>query len=164
MFVCAWLLPVAHTAVVGYPSAIWPPNLRDLYSVTCLFRHRTTAPVLFWAQVRTTQQPGFRDMDEAALFPMHPFGHRSRFDRFMARFGHRDRDAPGRRELARWIAHRQSELHPEDGRVVAVRFVWAPRPTRADAPPAGHWRKGPSRALARELRVLELHPIREEAP
>jgi hypothetical protein len=160
-FALLWLLPMGYTGVVGYPGRWLQANVRDLYSVTCLFRHRTTERVMFYVQVRYADRRGYYDLDEPEYFPMQPFGHRSRFDRYMARFGHpADADA-ARRDLARWIADRHGELHPDEPRIVAVRYLWASSPIVADDPPHGHWEKPTRAELGSGLRVLAFYALDE---
>jgi hypothetical protein len=140
-FALAWVLPVAHTAARGYPSSSLPVNLRDLYSISCLFRHRTTAPVVFYVQVRFADRRGYYDIDEREYFSMQPFGHRNRFDRFMARFAFREDADTARQELVDWLAKRHGELHPDEAPVVAVRFLWGAVEIEDAFPPQGHWQK-----------------------
>lgn len=164
LFALAWLVPMAHTAILGYPTSRLQANVRDLYSVTCLFRHRTTKNVMFYVQVRHADRRGYYDVDEAELFPMQPFGHRSRFDRYMARFGYRERADAGRRELAEWIAARHAALHPDAPPIVAVRYLWAAHPIDAADPPEGHWHKPTRAELGTGLRVLGVYTLEEDAP
>ena len=139
-----WLLPMAWVAVRGGSPTNWPTQARDLYAVTCLFGQVHERVSMFYVQVRYDSRPGWHDLPEHEYFRLEPFGHRSRFDRFMVRFGHQPEDGPARRELAHWLVATHREHHPEDPTIVAVRFVWADRVISADDPPLDRWRKPPA--------------------
>jgi hypothetical protein len=132
--------------------------LRDFGSISCLFRARPETVAYFHIQVR--RGGAWVDIDERAFFPMHPFGHRSRFDRFMERWG--GRSEPARADLARWLAVRDRALFPGLAPIEAVRFYAGNHPIRADDPPRGHWRK-PALDPGRE-RLLSTHEVAAEAP
>lgn len=142
-FGLAWLIPIAWVGVLGGPPAGWPTHARDLYAVSCLFGRASERVSVFYVQVRHADERGWRDLPEAEYFGLEPFGHRTRFDRFMARFGHYAEAGPARRELAEWLAETHAARHPEQPPIVAVRYVWADREISADAPPAGRWQKPP---------------------
>src|SRR5690606_18885637 len=103
-------------------------------------------------------RPDWEPIDEPALFPMQPFGYRSRFDRFMERFGARSETA--RADLAGWIAGREDARAPGRARVIGVRFLAGNAPIEAARPPAGRWHKPDSRGA----RVLSTHDLREDQP
>jgi hypothetical protein len=140
VFVMGWLVPL--TVVALRPAALHglPSRVRDFYSVSCLFETRSERISLFYAQFRLADENHWRDVPEDELFQLEPFGHRNRFDRFMARFGCGERDELARRELAEWLAERYAELYPESRPVVAVRYLWADV-TMGDEPPEGEWAK-----------------------
>ena len=142
-FTLLWLGPMAWVGVLGGPPGSWPTPARDLYAVSCLFGQGSERVSVFYVQVRQVGQRGWRDLDEHEFFRHEPFGHRSRFDRFMARFGYPRHAEPARRELALWLARRHAELHPDQPPIAAVRYLWADRHIRADEPPRGRWRKPP---------------------
>lgn len=157
-----WLLPLTMTAVVGYPPRALPPKVRDQFSISCLFGQRPRVFDIYGVEV-LRQGAGWRPLDLEPLFGLAPFGHRTRFDRFMARFGARNDDA--RNELAQWIAHRTAELDPSSAPIVAVRFVvWKYSPD--DAPiPQGAWDKAEACAAAGQRAVVSTHEIKgEQAP
>lgn len=160
-----WLLPISWVAVRGGPPTSWPTQARDLYAVSCLFGQAHDRVSMFYVQVRYDARPGWHDLSEHELFRLEPFGHRNRFDRFMARFGFQPQDEPARRELAYWLAAAHAQRHPEQPAILAVRFVWADRRISADDPPQDRWRK-PARAEAGRIHQLgEIIVIeRDEAP
>jgi hypothetical protein len=159
-----WLVPMAWVAVLGSSPPSWPTQARDLYSVTCLFGQGHERVSMFYVQVRYDARPGWYDLDDYEHFRLEPFGHRNRFDRFMARFGHRPEDALARRELAHWLAAAHRGRHPEDPAIVAVRFVWADRVISADDPPADRWRKPPRPEAGRIRQLGEIVVIEEGGP
>jgi hypothetical protein len=89
---------------------------------------------------------------------MQPFGYRSRFDRFMERFGAKSENARG--DLAIWIAGREDALRPNRAPVIGVRFLAGSAPIEAARPPSGRWHKPDSRGA----RVLSTHDLREDQP
>jgi hypothetical protein len=156
-----WLLPMAWVAVRGSSPPGWPTQARDLYAVTCLFGQGHDRVSMFYVQVRYDARPGWHDLDEYEYFQLEPFGHRNRFDRFMARFGHRPEDGLARRELAHWLAAAHRERHPEAGTIIAVRFVWADRMISADDPPQDRWRKPPRSEAGRIHQLGDIVVIAE---
>jgi hypothetical protein len=156
-FVLLWLVPVAYVGYRGGAPERWPITIRDLYSVSCLFGGASERVSVFYVQVRREGQVGWEDLDESEYFRLEPFGHRNRFDRFMARFGHRLAAEPQRRELAQWLAQADRERHADRPPIIAVRFLWGDRRIEADQPPQGRWRKpartevGPVRQLGKIL-------------
>lgn len=152
-----WLVPISEGALQAAPATWWPTVVRDLGSISCLFRSRPESVAYYFAQVQRAGRRDWEAIDERALFPMEPFGYRSRFDRFMERFGARQERARG--DLARWIAARDRELNPERSPVSAVRFLAASQAIDPARPPAGRWHK-PS-AVANPTRLLSAHDLRE---
>ncbi|KIG12740.1 hypothetical protein DB30_01098 [Enhygromyxa salina] len=161
-FGLAWLIPMAWVGYLGGPPASWPVNCQDLYAVSCLFGRGSERVSMFYVQIRLADRPGWYDLPEREYFRLEPFGHRNRFDRFMARFGYRDEDHPARSELAHWIAATHRERHPDDARIIAVRFLWVDHTISAEAPPTDRWRK-PPRSQAGRLRTLGEPVIIREA-
>lgn len=147
VFTFGWLIPVAAAAIKGGPLRALPNKLRDFYSVSCLFGDASARISVFYVQVWRDGARGWEDFDERELFRLEPFGHRTRFDRFMARFGYHDRAEPARRELALWLAQRDRELRPDAPRVVRVRYLWTDVHIDPEHPPTGRWRKRPRREL-----------------
>ncbi|HEY8377647.1 MAG TPA: hypothetical protein VIK91_14225, partial [Nannocystis sp.] len=78
-----WLVPISEGAIGAAPGRWWPTVIRDFGSISCLFRHRPEKVVYYFMQVLREGRREWELVDEASLFPMEPFGYRSRFDRFM---------------------------------------------------------------------------------
>lgn len=157
-----WLVPMAWVAVRGGAPPSWPAQARDLVSVSCLFGQAHERVSMFYVQVRHEGRPGWHDLPEHEYFRLEPFGHRNRFDRFMARFGYRPEDAHARRELARWLAAAHAERHPEEPAIVAVRFVWADHVISMDDPPSDRWRKPPRSKAGRIHQLGEVVVIADD--
>jgi hypothetical protein len=151
-----WLLPMAWVGVRGGPPTSWPTQARDLYAVSCLFGQASERVSMFYVQVRYDGRSGWHDLPEQEYFRLEPFGHRNRFDRFMARFGYRPQDESARRELAAWLAAAHRERHPDALEIVAVRFLWADRVISADDPPQDRWRKPPRAEAGRIYQLGEI--------
>jgi hypothetical protein len=152
-FSLLWLAPMAFVGARGSTPVAWPPQARDMYAVSCLFGQARERVSMFYVQVRYDDRPGWHDLDEREYFGLEAFGHRTRFDRFMARFGYQDEAVGARTELARWLAATHAARHPDQPRIVAVRYVWADRVIDPDDPPQGCWQK-PPRAEAGPARRL----------
>ncbi|MCA9680921.1 MAG: hypothetical protein KC457_01900 [Myxococcales bacterium] len=147
LFTVGWLLPVAVSSWRGGPPSSWPTRARDFYSVSCLFGTASDRVSMFYVQVRREGLAGWQDFDEGEYFRLEPFGHRTRFDRFMARFGVGDSGEQAREELAHWLAARDRERQPGSAPIIAVRFLWTDRHIDAEDPPQGCWRKPPRAEL-----------------
>jgi hypothetical protein len=153
-----WIVPITEGAIGAAPGPWWPSVMRDLGSISCLFRHRPEHVTYYFMLVLREGRRDWEPVDEARLFPMEPFGYRSRFDRFMERFGGARERA--REDLARWVAARDRELEPARAPVVAVRFLVGAKKIDPAEPPSGRWRQpGP---YERPTRILSTHDLREE--
>jgi len=152
-FFTLWLVPMAQVGYRGGAPASWPINVRDLYSVSCLFGQASERVSMFYVQVRRANHRGWEDLDEREYFKLEPFGHRTRFDRFMSRFGYQADSDLARRELGEWLAAADRAGDPTRAPIIAVRFVWTDRIIDAEHPPDGRWRK-PPRAEAGTFRQL----------
>jgi len=151
-----WVVPIVEGALNAAPNPAWPTVVRDMSTISCLFRHRPERWSFFYLQVRR-EGGDWRYWDEHEYFPMEPFGHRTRFDRFMERWGARRLRA--RDDLVRWLAARDRELHPQEPAIVAVRFLFGTREIRVDQPPDGHWQKPDPSRLIRPPKVDSVHPV-----
>lgn len=149
-----WVVPIAEGAFNAAPNAAWPIIIRDTSTVSCLFRHRPERWSFFYLQTRRDND-GWRFWDEHEYFPMEPFGHRTRFDRFMDRWG--TRHLPARDDLVRWLIARDRELHPQLSPIVSVRFLFVTQAIRADQPPRGHWQKPDPTRLPRPPTIDSIH-------
>lgn len=162
VFVCGWLIPLTISAYHGGAPESWPMHARDLYSVSCLFGTESDRVSVFYVQVRREHSRGWETVEESQYFELEPFGHRNRFDRFMARFGYMDSQSAeaARAEFARWIAARESEGDASGGVVIAVRYLWLD--VDLDGDPQGCWRKPDLAALppgTKRRRLGEVVPI-----
>ncbi|MDC0718408.1 hypothetical protein [Nannocystis bainbridge] len=153
-----WLVPIGQGAIQAAPATWWPTIVRDLGSISCLFRHRPESVPYFFMQVLREGRREWEPVDERALFPMEPFGYRTRFDRFMERFG--AKHEASRLDLARWVADRDRTLNPKQNPVVAVRFLAGSQKIDPARPPVGHWQK--PEPTPQTVRVLSSHDLREE--
>lgn len=135
-----WLVPITEGAFNAAPGTWWPGLIRDFGSISCLFRQRPENLPYYRLQVRREFSDEWAELDEREFFPMEPFGHRSRFDRFMDRWAARSLKA--RDDLVVWISARDHQLRPQQPAIVEVRFIGGNRPIRVgQPPPLGHWQK-----------------------
>jgi hypothetical protein len=149
-----WVVPIAEGALNAAPNAAWPLFIRDTGTISCLFRSRPEGRSFFYLQTRRDREE-WRFWDEHEYFPMEPFGHRTRFDRFMERWG--SRNLPARDDLVRWLIARDRELHPDLSPILSVRFLVATQAIRADQPPRGHWQKPDPTRLLRPPKLDSIH-------
>jgi hypothetical protein len=158
-FFVAWVVPIWHGALAGYPSRALPAALRDFYSISCLFSRRSEEVPFYLVELQHQHERGWRRLPEHEYFRLLVFGYRTRCDRFMIRWGSQSRAA--RDELARWLARRHGEIHPDAPPVVAVRFLAGMHRIDPDVPPQGRWRK-PERGVG--LALLSEHRFGEAGP
>lgn len=163
LFGLLWLVPMAWVGFRGGSPERWPTQARDFYSVSCLFGTASERVSVFYVQVRRDGRSGWEDFDESEYFQLEPFGHRTRFDRFMARFGYQPDSELARAELARWLAVADRARHPELPRILAVRFVWGDV-VIAEQPPTGRWHKPPRSEFARVRRLGDIHYLEPDQP
>jgi hypothetical protein len=138
-FVLLVLLPIlARSTVHTAPLPVTPELLDKLHAIACLFTDKPEGWSSYYAQVRYPDRVGWETIEQAELFPLQPFGRRTRMHRLLVAW----QAKPSRKtqDLARWIVLRNAELHPERPLPVAVRFTRAWMiPTRDDPPQQG-WR------------------------
>lgn len=162
-FVLLWLVPMAYVGYRGGAPQRWPITVQDLYSVSCLFGGASERVSVFYLQVRREGQLGWEDLDESEYFRLEPFGHRNRFDRYMARFAYRQQAEPQRRELALWLAQADRQKHGDRPPIVAVRFLWADVRIDAEHPPQGRFRKPPRAEAGRVHQLGKVQILDAEA-
>lgn len=138
-FVLGVLLPILARSTFHQAPLPGSPDLLDkLHAVACLFTQKPEGWSSYYAQVRRRDHPTWETLDQAELFPLQPFGRRTRMHRLLVAWGGK----PSRKteELARWIVLRHAELHGDEPLPEAIRFTRAwTIPTR-DAPPQHGWR------------------------
>ncbi|MEM9458744.1 MAG: hypothetical protein AAGF11_31495 [Myxococcota bacterium] len=133
------LVPVVLRATV-HPAPLpgLPSWLSKLSNIACLFTYKPEGWDSYYVQVRYPGHERWQTLDQAELFPLQPFGRRTRMHRLLsvwrAQAGARTQD------MARWILRRHAQLHPEAPPPEAIRLgrTWSfPDPER---PPSAGWR------------------------
>jgi hypothetical protein len=138
LFVVAFLIPLLlRASVLERPLPGTPRVLAKLQDIACLFPVKPNGWSSFYVQVLYPGDKQWTTLDQAELFPMQPFGRRTRMHRYLI-----DWDAkPSRRtaDMARWVLERWAVLHPDAAQPLAIRFAHAWVYPRRDAPPEHGW-------------------------
>jgi hypothetical protein len=138
-FVLAVLLPILARSTIHQAPLPGSPDLLDkLHAIACLFTKKPEGWSSYYAQVRYPDRVGWETLDQAELFPLQPFGRRTRMHRLLVAW----QAKPSRKteEMARWIIVRHAELHPERPLPNAIRFTRAWMVPSRDDPPQQGWR------------------------
>ncbi len=137
-FLLIFLLPMLQRAIV--PSLTWkgwPSGLADVQNIACLFSYKPKVYNSYYAQIRRERSTVWETVDQRELFPLQPFGQRTRMHRLLAAWG-----AKGSRKtkhLAKWILQQEEILHPEGDPIAEVRLTRAWMTPELGKPPQGHW-------------------------
>jgi hypothetical protein len=137
-FVLVVLLPIlARSTVHPTPLPGSPELLDKLHAIACLFTAKPQGWSSYYVQVRYPDRVGWETLEQAELFPLQPFGRRTRMHRLLVAW----QAKPSRRtaDLARWIVVHHAELHPERPLPDAIRFARAWMIPSRDAPPQHGW-------------------------
>jgi hypothetical protein len=137
--VLAVLLPIlARSTVHPDPLPGSPGVLDKLHAIACLFTKKPEGWSSYYVQVRYGDRVGWDTLEQAELFPLQPFGRRTRMHRLLVAWNAK----PSRKtkDMARWIVERHAELHPERPLPEAIRFTRAWMIPSRDSPPQHGWR------------------------
>jgi hypothetical protein len=138
-FLLLFLVPmVARSTVHLAPLPGSPALLSKLHAIACLFTHKPDGWSSYYVQVRHSGRTHWETLDQAELFPLQPFGRRTRMHRLLAAW--KAKPSAKTKDMARWIIERHAALHPDEPLPEAIRFgrAWV-IPSR-DAPPQRGWR------------------------
>lgn len=138
-FVLGVLLPIlARSTVHQAPLPGSPALLDKLHAIACLFTKKPEGWSSYYVQVRYPDRMAWETVEQAELFPLEPFGRRTRMHRLLVAWG----GTPSRktRDMAQWIVVRHAALHPERPLPIAIRFTRAWMIPSRDAPPQHGWR------------------------
>jgi hypothetical protein len=137
-FLLLFLLPmVLRSTVFQRPLPGSPALLEKLHNIACLFTHKPTAWSSYYVQIQQADTPIWQTVEQAELFPLEPFGRRTRMHRLLAAWHAKP---SGRTEdMARWIVQRWMTLHPDEPAPVAIRFTRAWTIPSRDEPPQHGW-------------------------
>jgi hypothetical protein len=137
-FVLGLLVPVLLRSTVHTAPLPGTPALLDkLHTLACLFTKKPEGWSSYYVQIRYPDRKAWETVEQAELFPLEPFGRRTRMHRLLVAW----RAQPSRKtaDMARWILARQAELHPERPPPDAIRFTRAWMIPSHDDPPQHGW-------------------------
>lgn len=138
-FLILFLIPMfARSTVLRRPLPGAPELLTKLHSIACLFTHKPNAWGSYYVQIRYPERPTWETLDQHELFPLQPFGRRTRMHRLLVAW--QAKPSPKTEDMARWIVERHTFLHPEAPRPEAIRFTRAWMIPSRDEPPEHGWR------------------------
>jgi hypothetical protein len=137
-FVFGALLPVLVRSTVHTAPLPGTPELLDkVHALACLFTKKPEGWSSYYVQIRYPDRMAWETVEQAELFPLQPFGRRTRMHRLMVAW--QAKPSPKTQDLARWIVVRQVERHPERPPPDAIRFTRAWMIPSRDEPPQHGW-------------------------
>lgn len=137
-FLLVLLIPIVVRSTVPELAPRKPETLAKLHAIACLFTHKPEGWSSYYVQVRYPGRTHWETLDQAELFPLQPFGRRTRMHRLLAAW----QAKPGARteDMARWILARHAALHPELPAPAYLRFARTWMIPSREAPPQAGWR------------------------
>ncbi|EDM76243.1 hypothetical protein PPSIR1_42246 [Plesiocystis pacifica SIR-1] len=159
-FILVLLIPMGMRATLqrGLPGN-WV--LAKLHNIACLFPRKPQGWSSYYIQARFADGVRWETLDQAELFPMQPFGRRTRYHRLMVDWG--AKAGPRTEELARWVVLEWMARHPDEAPPEKVRFsrTWI-IPEPGDPPPEKGWSHPRWEEVpARRRRVIATYAVAE---
>lgn len=153
--VLAWLLWLGPITYVGFAKDDidgFPPFMRNLQRISCLFTSSTPSWKTEHYEVRFLGKQGWVEGPMEGFFEQGAYGYRTRFNRLLRQSVYLGQRGEQRRdELALFIARRWMLVHPDDPRIAEVRFVRATHPVGGSVCLApGAWQRPPLVEIAEE--------------
>ena len=139
LFFILFLLPMMYRAVINPRPLPGTPRLfADLQALSCLFSYKPNGWAFFYIQVRYPGEQSWTTLDNEELFPLEPFGYRTRLHRLLQHWKRKPGKGPD--EFAAWFFPRWEQLHPDEEQPQYVRLAWSWHVPDAAHPPQGRWR------------------------
>jgi hypothetical protein len=137
-FLLLFLIPMLlRSTVLQGPLPHSPALLTKLHNIACLFTKKPEGWSSYYVQIQRHETPIWETVDQAELFPLEPFGRRTRMHRLLAAW--QGKPGPRTEDMARWVVLRWVQLHPEQPTPVAIRFARAWMIPSRDDPPEHGW-------------------------
>lgn len=137
-FLLFWT-PLLYRATSGSGKLPGTPRLlSDMQSLSCLFSEKPNGWSFFYVQAQYPGQTSWTTLDQRELFPLEPFGYRTRLHRYLMAW--KRKPNKGTEEAAMWIFGRYEQLHPELPQPQYIRFAWSWTVPDANDPPTGRWK------------------------
>lgn len=155
-FLLLWAPMMYRAAIDSRPISWMPKLLSDLQALSCLFSEKPNGWAFFYVQVQYPGERSWTTVDQDELFPLEPFGHRTRLHRLLQAWDRK----PGKRtdEVAAWFFQRWQQLHPDEQQPQFVRLAWSWTVPDPDDPPQGRWEIPPWHSLRADRRkVISVH-------
>lgn len=138
VFLLAFLIPMLlRSTVVAGPLPYSPALLTKLHNIACLFTHKPDGWSSYYVQLQSPDTLAWQTVDQSELFPLQPFGRRTRMHRLLAAW--HAKPGPRTEDMARWIVWRWTELHPDQPTPLGLRFTRSWMHPSRDAPPQHGW-------------------------
>lgn len=136
-FLLLFLIPMLlRSTVVQGPLPGSPELLNKLHNIACLFTHKPERWNSYYVQIQRADTHAWQTVDQAELFPLEPFGRRTRMHRLLAAW--QAKPSQRTKDMARWIILRWVALHPNEPAPLALRFTRAWMiPSRTEPPQHG---------------------------
>jgi len=138
LFLLVFLIPMLlRSTLVDRPLPGTPRLLAKLHDIACLFPFKPQGWSSYYVQVLYPGAKQWTTLDQAELFPLQPFGRRTRMHRYLVAWGAK----PSRRtaDMARWILERWSLLHADEVQPIGIRFARAWTLPSREHPPQHGW-------------------------
>jgi hypothetical protein len=138
VFLLAFLIPMLlRSTVLAGPLPYSPALLTKLHNIACLFTHKPNGWSSYFVQLQSPETLAWQTIDQAELFPLEPFGRRTRMHRLLVAW--QAKPSARTEDMARWIVARWTELHPDRPTPLGLRFTRAWMHPSRDAPPQHGW-------------------------
>lgn len=137
VFLVAFLIPMVLRATVLERSPPGTPRLlAELHRIACLFPVKPDRWNSYYVQVLYPGDKQWTTLDQSELFPLQPFGRRTRMHRYLVAW-----KTEGKRtaDMAEWILERWAVLHDDEIQPVAIRFALAWTIPSREHPPEHGW-------------------------
>ena len=136
-FLLLFLIPMFLRATVLPKELPAPMVLRKLHNIACLFTQKPTAWSSYYIQVRYPGEVVWVNLDQRELFPLEPFGRRSRMHRLLVAWG--AKPSPLTEDLARWILVEHERRHGDELQPEEIRIARGWSVPSRDEPPQQGW-------------------------
>ena len=144
LFLYFWIIPLIYMGIKHQYFPHMPKAMNFLHNSSALFISRTPSWPQYFIELQFKPDGPWIEYDYSDDFKMHPFGYRSRLNRFFELLNKKE---PAHEELAQWILRRYSQKYPGEPRPIGMRFLDARTSVKSKGF-NGHWENKPISAFA----------------